>query len=177
MKKVLVVVDMQTDFIDGALGTPEAVAVLPQVVDKIRAFDKDEIFVTYDTHFADYLTTLEGQKLPVPHCIAGTAGHDLHPAVKEALVGKPYREVIKTTFGSFEIAKILRETYPEENFEIELVGLCTDICVASNAILLRAAFPNAPIAVDARCCAGVTPTTHSAALLTMQSCQIDILNA
>lgn len=175
MKKVLVVVDMQNDFIDGALGTKEAVAIVPNVAKKIRAFDGDELFVTYDTHYDNYLSTLEGQKLPVPHCINGTRGHDLNDEIKKALAGKNYREVIKTGFGSFSITKALKDRYPGEEIEAEFVGLCTDICVVSNALILRAGYPNAKITVDASCCAGVTPEAHKAALATMRSCQIDII--
>lgn len=175
MKKVLVVVDMQNDFVDGALGTPEAVAIVPNVVKKIREFDGDELFVTYDTHYDNYLTTLEGQKLPVPHCIDGTYGHDLNAEIKEALTGKEYKDVIKAGFGSFSISKGLKDRYPCEEIEVEFVGLCTDVCVVSNALIMRAGYPNAKITVDASCCAGVTPEAHAAALATMKSCQIDVI--
>ena len=109
------------------------------------------------------------------HCIKGTPGHALHSEIQAALSGKPHTLVEKNTFGSFDVARLLAERFPGETPEIELVGLCTDICVLSNALLLRAAFPNAPITVDARCCAGVTEDAHRAALTAMQSCQIDIL--
>lgn len=175
MKKVLVVVDMQNDFVDGALGSPEAVAIVPNVVKKIRDFDGDELFVTYDTHYDNYLNTLEGQKLPVPHCIDGTYGHDLNADIKEALKGKGYKDVIKAGFGSFSISRGLKDRYPGEEMEIELVGLCTDICVVSNALIMRAGYPNAKITVDSSCCAGVTPEKHEAALETMRSCQIDVI--
>ena len=174
MIKVLIVVDMQNDFVDGALGTPEAAGIVPGVVKKIREFDGDELFVTYDTHYDNYLHTLEGQKLPVPHCIDGTYGHELNKDVKEALAGKKYRDVIKAGFGSFSISRNLKELYPDEEMEVELIGLCTDVCVVSNALIMRAAFPNAKITVDASCCAGITPENHVAALTTMKSCQIDI---
>lgn len=175
MKKALIVVDMQKDFVDGSLGTPAAQSIVPAVVEKIRAFRGDALLVTLDTHGADYLQTLEGKKLPVPHCIKGTPGHALHSEIQAALSGKPHTLVEKNTFGSFDVARLLAERFPGETPEIELVGLCTDICVLSNALLLRAAFPNAPITVDARCCAGVTEDAHRAALTAMQSCQIDIL--
>ena len=175
MKKILVVVDMQNDFVDGALGTREAVAIVPNVVKKIREFDGDEIFVTYDTHYDNYLSTLEGQKLPVPHCIDGSYGHGLNAEVKAALAGKQYQDVIKAGFGSFSISRGLKDRYPGEEMEIELVGLCTDICVVSNALIMRAGYPNAKITVDASCCAGVTPETHAAALTTMRCCQIDVI--
>lgn len=175
MKKVLVVVDMQNDFIDGALGTAEAVAIVPNVAKKIKEFDGDELFVTYDTHFENYMSTLEGKKLPVPHCIKGTDGHKLNPEIIAALEGKDYTEVIKTTFGTFDIAAALKAKYPEEELEAEFVGLCTDICVVSNALILRANYPNSDIAVIADCCAGVTTQTHDAALATMKMCQIDVI--
>ena len=116
--------------------------------------------MTYDTHYDNYLETLEGKKLPVVHCIAGTPGHALDGEVQMALEGKPYTKVLKNTFGSFDLPRILGETYPGEALDIEIVGLCTDICVVSNALILRAAYPNAKITVDARCCAGVSPTTR-----------------
>ena len=175
MKKILIVVDMQNDFVDGALGTPEAVEIVPRVAKKIREFDGDELFVTYDTHYDNYLNTLEGQKLPVAHCIDGTYGHDLNAQIKEALKGKEYKEVIKAGFGSFSISKGLKDRYPGEEMEVEFVGLCTDICVVSNALIIKAGFPEAPISVDAACCAGVTPAKHEAALETMRSCQIDVI--
>ena len=174
MKKVLVVVDMQKDFVDGALGSREAAAIVPNVARKIRAFDGDGIIVTFDTHYPDYLETLEGKKLPVVHCVEGTAGHALDGEVQKALEGKQYTKVLKKTFGSFDVPRILGEAYPGEALEIEVVGLCTDICVVSNALILRAAYPNAKITVDARCCAGVSPETHRAALATMGCCQIDV---
>ena len=175
MKKVLVVVDMQNDFVDGALGTKEAVAIVPNVVKKIREFDGDEIFVTYDTHYDNYMNTLEGQKLPVPHCIDGSYGHELNAEVKAALEGKQYKDVIKAGFGSFSISRGLKDRYPGEEIEVEMVGLCTDVCVVSNALIMRAGYPNAKITVDASCCAGVTPETHEAALTTMKCCQIDVI--
>lgn len=175
MKKVLVVVDMQNDFVDGALGSPEAAAIVPNVAKKIREFDGDELFVTYDTHYDNYMQTLEGKRLPVPHCIDGTSGHDLNPVIKAALAGKEYRDVIKAGFGSFSLTKGLKDRYPGEEIEAEFVGLCTDICVVSNVLIMRAAYPNAVITVDSSCCAGVTPEKHEAALETMRSCQIDVI--
>ena len=175
MKRILVVVDMQKDFVDGALGSKEAAAIVPNVAEKIRTFDGDGILVTYDTHYENYMDTMEGKKLPVPHCIKGTPGHRLTPAVENALEGKHPVSVEKKTFGSFDVPRILAETYPGEALDIEIVGLCTDICVVSNALILRAAYPNAKITVDARCCAGVSPATHHAALATMSCCQIDVI--
>lgn len=173
MKSFLVVVDMQKDFVDGALGTAEAVAILPAVQEKIRNFD-GEIFVTFDTHFEDYMETAEGAKLPVPHCIKGTAGWALHPAVAEALEGRTYTAVEKATFGSIDLPECINEAAGMEEFTVQLIGLCTDICVVSNALVLKAYFPEALISVDAACCAGVTPETHDAALTTMKSCQIEV---
>ena len=179
MKRILIVVDMQNDFVDGALGTPEAVAVLENVTEKIRAYAADPdgvILVTYDTHAEDYMNTSEGKRLPVPHCIKGTAGWELHPAVASALEGAAYTAVEKPTFGSVELPGRVAEAAEGKDFAIELVGLCTDICVVSNTLLLKAAYPETPISVDAACCAGVTPATHAAALTTMEMCQIEIKN-
>lgn len=173
MKKYLIVVDMQKDFVDGALGTAEAAAIVPAVADKIRAFE-GKLFVTYDTHTADYMNTAEGRKLPVPHCIRGTAGWELNGEVAAALEGKDFDTVEKPTFGSTALPELVRKDAGEEDFTIELIGLCTDICVVSNALLLKANFPEKAIAVDAACCAGVTPETHQAALATMRCCQIDV---
>ncbi len=173
MKEFLVVVDMQNDFVDGALGSAEAAAIVPAVAEKIKAFCGD-IFVTCDTHFENYMQTAEGRKLPVPHCIKGTYGWALNADVAAALAGKKYTPVEKLTFGSTALPHLIRAAAGPEDFSVELVGLCTDICVVSNALLLKAAFPEAPIAVDAACCAGVTPEKHAAALETMRSCQIDV---
>ena len=175
MKKFLIVVDMQRDFVDGALGSPEAAAIVPNVVRKIEGFD-GEIVVTFDTHHENYMDTAEGKKLPVPHCIQGTPGWALDSAVAAALENRGYTAVEKPTFGSTALAGILRQMAGQEDFSMELVGLCTDICVVSNALLLKAHFPEKQIRVDASCCAGVTPKSHEAAIATMASCQIDILN-
>ncbi|MBQ8920852.1 MAG: cysteine hydrolase [Oscillospiraceae bacterium] len=174
MKNILIVVDMQKDFVDGALGTKEAVAIVPAAAKKIAAFD-GEIIATIDTHFADYMDTAEGKKLPVPHCIKGTDGWQLDADIAAALGKKGYTPVIKHTFGAEDLPAFIRQIADGEPFRIELIGLCTDICVVSNALLLKAHFPEIPIAVDAACCAGVTPQKHDAALETMRSCQIDIL--
>ena len=173
MKKFLVVVDMQKDFVDGALGSREAVAIVPAVVKKIESFD-GEIFVTYDTHFENYMQTSEGKHLPVPHCIKGTNGWQLNNDVENALSGKKFTKVEKNTFGSVDLPKLIEQAADGDDFAVELIGLCTDICVVSNALLIKATFPEAPIAVDAGCCAGVTPQAHEAALATMASCQITI---
>lgn len=173
MKHYLVVVDMQKDFVDGALGTKEAVAIVPDVAKKIADF-KGAIFATLDTHFKNYMQTAEGRKLPVPHCIKGTEGWALDKTVAAALEQKGYTPVEKLTFGSVDLPAMIRKAAGDEDFTIELIGLCTDICVVSNALLLKASFPEVEIAVDAACCAGVTPEKHEAALETMRSCQIEV---
>ena len=173
MKQFLVVVDMQNDFITDALGTVEAREILGKAVEKIRAFPGD-IFVTLDTHGPDYLNTAEGRKLPVTHCVRGTKGWELHPAVADALAGKPVTTVEKPTFGSTALPGMLESAADGEDFSVTMIGLCTDICVVSNALLLKAFFPEKRIAVDPACCAGVTPELHRAALATMRSCQIDV---
>lgn len=173
MKRFLIVVDMQKDFVDGALGSKEAVKIVPAAVQKIKDFE-GEIIVTYDTHFDNYMDTAEGKKLPVPHCVKGTAGWELNAEIAEALAGKPVTAVEKITFGSVQLPGLLKEKAKGEDFCVELLGLCTDICVVTNALLIKANFPEAPIAVDAACCAGVTPEKHEAALETLRSCQIDV---
>ena len=173
MKHFLIAVDLQKDFVDGALGTPEAAEMIPRAAEKIAGFD-GEIFVTMDTHGEDYLSTAEGRKLPVPHCIRGTAGWQLDGRIEGALEGKSAVRVEKNTFGSVRLPELIREAAGGEDFDMEIFGLCTDICVVSNALLLKAAFPEFPLAADASCSAGVTPELHRAALMTMKSCQIDI---
>ncbi len=175
MRNYLIVVDMQRDFVDGSLGTPEAQAIVENVARKIEAHE-GPIFVTLDTHPADYLHTAEGRKLPVEHCIRNTPGWKLDARIAEALSHKPHTLVEKPTFGSVELPKRIADDADGEEFSIELIGLCTDICVISNALLLKASFPEAPISVDASCCAGVTPEAHGAALTVMRSCQIDVTN-
>ena len=175
--KVLIAVDLQKDFIDGALGTKEAVAIVPAAAQRIRACREEGaiLFATLDTHGENYMETQEGKKLPVPHCIRGTEGWQLNPQIREAL-GENCTLVEKPTFGSVLLPQLVAERVkPEEPLTIELLGLCTDICVVSNALLLKAHFPEATVQVSAVCCAGVTPEKHRAALETMASCQIDIL--
>ncbi len=174
MKHLLVVVDMQKDFIDGALGTAEAVAIVENAAQKIRDFDGD-IFVTYDTHFENYMDTAEGAKLPVRHCIKGTAGWELNETVAKALAEKDYTPVEKITFGSTVLPELVKKTVGDGAFDITLIGLCTDICVVSNALILKANFPETEVYVDAACCAGVTVDTHNAALATMKMCQINVV--
>ena len=173
MKRFLIVVDMQKDFIDGALGTAEAVAIVPAVVQKIGDFE-GTIFATLDTHDETYMDTREGRFLPVPHCIKGTPGWELNEKVLNALEKKGYTAVEKPTFGSVDLPALIESAAGGEPFSVELVGLCTDICVVSNALLLKAHFPEADIFTDAACCAGVTPEKHAAALETMRSCQITV---
>ena len=172
MKKYLIVVDMQKDFVDGALGSAEARAIVPAAVKKITDFD-GEIIVTYDTHYDNYMDTAEGKKLPVPHCIKDTEGWQLDADIAAALADKDYTAIEKNTFGSSELPELISSE--DDDISIELIGLCTDICVVSNALLIKANFPEAQIAVAENCCAGVTPEKHEAALETMRSCQIDIL--
>ena len=174
MKKFLIVVDMQKDFVDGALGTKEAVSIVPNVVRKIEDFT-GAIFVTMDTHYENYMQTAEGKKLPVPHCIRGTDGWQLNEAVAAALAGKEHTVVEKITFGSVDLPGRIAQAAAGEDFTVELVGLCTDICVVSNAMLLKANFPEMEISVDGTCCAGVTPATHEAALQVMGCCQINVV--
>lgn len=175
--KVLIVVDMQKDFIDGSLGTPEAQTIVPNVVAKIAAYPPEAVFATRDTHTPDYLNSCEGRHLPVVHCVAGTPGHALHPDIVRALAAvAPDHILDKPTFGSVELAHRLRALAGDEPLEIELVGLCTGICVLSNAILLKAAFPEAEFFVDAACCACVTPQSHDTALAAMKLCHINIEN-
>jgi len=174
MKKVLVVVDMQNDFVDGALGTKEAVSIVDNVISKIKDFD-GKIIATLDTHQHNYLETSEGKKLPVPHCIRMTNGWLLNDKVLNALSEKDYKTVEKKTFGSTKLVNEIRRIKSNEEIEIEFVGLCTDICVVSNVLLLKAYFPEVKMTVDASCCAGVTPESHKAALETMKMCQIDVI--
>ena len=170
MRRILIVIDMQIDFIDGALGTKEAVAIVPAVVRKIKSYPADDVYATRDTHPENYLDTQEGEYLPVRHCIKGTEGWQL---CKEVAPLIPEGHIFdKPTFGSVELAEAVRKMAAQEKLEVELVGLCTDICVVSNALLLKAVLPEMKISVDASCCAGVTPQKHEAALETMRSCQI-----
>lgn len=172
MQNILLVIDMQNDFIDGALGTPEAVAIVPKVREKIRNFDGTVLF-TRDTHEENYMETQEGKNLPVPHCIRGTEGWQIRPELEELRVTEP---IDKGTFGSDELGKILRDLNDEDPIgTITVIGLCTDICVISNALLAKAFLPEVPIEVDASCCAGVTPESHENALKAMASCQIRIV--
>lgn len=165
MKKTLIVVDMQKDFIDGALGTKEAVAIVENVKKKIAQYQQngDEIIFTRDTHQSDYLNTNEGKNLPVEHCIEGTEGWKIQEGLE--VPGAIY--IDKPTFGYLN--------WKEYNLEeVEMVGLCTDICVVSNALIIKATYPEIQVSVDASCCAGVTPESHMAALTTMKMCQVKV---
>lgn len=166
MKKTLIVVDMQNDFIDMALGTPEAIKIVPMVKSKIDECINNgyEIIYTRDTHGEDYLNTPEGKKLPVPHCIKGTKGWQ----IADGLYVEGSKIIDKPNFGWQNWAD-------EELEDVELIGLCTDICVVSNALIIKTLFPNAIVKVDSTCCAGVTPESHDAALITMKMCQIDVI--
>lgn len=186
--KVLIIVDAQNDFChkDGALSSPEAVAAIPLLCESIHQFKEDfgnklAIFATADTHHGDYSSTLEGKKLPVPHCMEDTWGHYIHDDVVKAVKddGGDFNGIIdKPTFGSFDLLNALWELEMNEAEpidEIAFVGFCTDICVVSNALMVRAAFPDVEINVIKDCCAGVTPSAHEAALTVMSSCQINII--
>ena len=174
MKKVLVVIDMQNDFIDGALGTDEAVKIVGSVAEKIREYEGQTVFATRDTHEENYLETAEGRHLPVPHCIRGTKGWEIRPEIAGALAQADAQVIDKPTFGSEVLARRLQKLSEREELSIELVGLCTDICVVSNALLIKAKLPETPLRVDPACCAGVTRESHEAALLTMKMCQVDV---
>lgn len=203
-KHYLIVVDMQKDFIDGSLGTEEAQGIVEKVKEKILSYPKDRVYATLDTHGEDYLSTQEGKRLPVPHCIKGTEGWGLHPMLKDLILPDHFFE--KGSFGSLSLAEFMRTLFTKQvieeatmakntgnikdtvdinrgdaeigaysDFTIELVGLCTGICVVSNALLLKAFLPEIPISVDSSCCAGVTREKHLAALETLRSCQIEVL--
>ncbi len=170
MSKYLIVVDMQKDFVDGALGTAEAVAIVPRVKEKIAEAQAngDKIIFTRDTHQPEYLSTNEGKHLPVEHCIENTPGWQIYEGLDTtgaAVLNKP-------SFGFLDWAKYIEDS---EELTLELIGLCTDICVVSNALVLKAMFPEATVIVDASACAGVTPETHDAALMTMKMCQVEVM--
>lgn len=175
MKRTLIVVDMQNDFIDGALGTKEAQAIVPNVKKKIQEYGMrgDEIIFTRDTHQSDYLETNEGKHLPVEHCIEGTHGWN----IPRELDLPSFEHIDKPNFGytNWSNVKCPLGTYKRPLEEVEIIGLCTDICVVSNALILKAMYPEIDITVDASCCAGVTPESHQAALTTMKMCQINVI--
>ncbi|MCL2318281.1 MAG: cysteine hydrolase [Methanomassiliicoccaceae archaeon] len=172
MKRLLIVVDMQKDFITGTLGSPQAQAIVPAVKEKIESFKKagDKIIFTRDTHSEDYLETQEGRILPVIHCIEGTEGHN----ITEELETEGCEIFDKYSFGSLALAQYIKQIAKDVD-EIELCGLCSDICVVSNALILKAKFPETVVKVDAACCAGVTEESHRAALTTMRMCQVSVV--
>lgn len=177
MKKLLVLVDTQVDFMTGVLGSEEAKAIIPNVIEKIKHWDGD-IVVTLDTHNEDYMKTREGKFLPYPHCIFGTPGHKIEPDIQAALDmkkigGTNIVYVLKPTFGSTALPEIIRGAKYDY---IEFCGVCSSICVCSNVLIVEAHYPDIDIAVDASCCACVTPETHNAAMVTMKTCQVDVLN-
>ena len=182
--KALVVIDMQEDFVRGSLGSPEAQAIVPAVAAKVAEYANSEeetiILYTRDTHFDNYMDTMEGHYLPVPHCIVNTKGWQIVPEVMAAGSNFEVQIVDKYDFGDLGIADKLQELAGRcwetwDIDEIEIVGLCTDICVISNALILKTAFRGIPITVDSKCCAGVTPEKHAAALEVMRSCQIEVI--
>lgn len=178
MNKVLVVVDMQNDFINMSLGSPEAQAIVPKVADLIENWnEEDEIVLTADTHAEDYLDTPEGLKLPVEHCIENSKGWQIHDDILNCNVNREVTFIRKPTFGSIELMTFLEEEYDKNplDFEVHFCGLCTDICVVSNVLMTKAFFPNIKIVLHADCCAGVAPEKHQAAIETMKSCQIDVI--
>ncbi|HAU87641.1 MAG TPA: hypothetical protein DCW90_19760 [Lachnospiraceae bacterium] len=182
MGKILIVIDMQNDFITGNLGTKEAQRIVPMVVKKIENWNQGKIICTMDTHDENYLSTQEGEHLPVVHCVGDSYGWQLCDGIKD--VDKRMLEIKKSTFGATEILDVLQlmenifnqDTFRYESHEFHLCGVCTDICVISNALLLKTFFPETRIVVDASCCAGTTPENHEAALKVMKSCQIEIEN-
>ena len=172
MRNILVVVDMQNDFIDGALGTPEAVSIVPNVKKKIMEFHGTVLF-TRDTHFDNYPETQEGKNLPVPHCIQNTHGWQIRKELDELRETDP---IDKVTFGSAALGDILCKLNKEEEIgSITFIGLCTDICVISNVMIAKAFLPEVPVFVDAGCCAGVSPESHENALKAMEMCQVKII--
>ncbi len=177
MQDILVVVDMQKDFVDGSLGTAEAVSIVPHVVERVEEAVRsgERIYFTRDTHQEDYLSSQEGTRLPVVHCVEGTEGWEIIPQL--AKYSHAWPVVDKPTFGSTRLGEALIAANADDPIRrITLIGLCTDICVISNALLLKACLPEVPLCVDAACCAGVTPASHSNALAAMKICQIDIIN-
>ncbi len=172
--RYLLVIDVQNDFVDGALGTAEAQAMLPDLLKKVRGFD-GAVWMTKDTHPENYLETQEGRNLPVVHCIQNTEGWELVSELNVLCREKNCPVYEKPTFGSTAMAGDLKKLYDEGKVDsVELVGLCTDICVISNALLIKAMMPELPVSVDASCCAGVTPEKHEAALEVMRSCQVAV---
>lgn len=183
MKKILIVVDVQNDFIDGALRNEEAIKRVPNIVEEIKNFDGDCIICTYDTHHENYLETMEGKRLPVPHCIKGTNGWEYNKEIDDVLHNNKALKIVisKKTFGYDNWKEVFKDvkkkfSYKEDSeLEIEVLGFCTDICVISNTLAIKATVPNARIVVKESCCAGVTPERHQNALEAMKCCHIDII--
>ena len=174
-KRYLIVIDIQNDFVTGSLGTPEAEAIVGAAAEAARDFPGEVVF-TQDTHGEDYLETQEGRNLPVPHCIKGTWGWEIVDELEAVRRERGARSFEKVTFGSTDLAEMLAAENAKEPLEsVELIGLCTDICVVSNALLIKAFMPEVPVSVDSSCCAGVTPAAHEAALATMRSCQVAVI--
>ena len=176
--KIVVIVDCQNDFITGSLGTPEAQAMIPRLVDKINHSSDDTYFIfTKDTHYDNYLETAEGKKLPIKHCIKETEGWEIPAELTEHFANSPFT-IEKSTFGSYNLVEMIIEIIDSNDDkveEIELCGLCTDICVVTNALILKTSFPECDIVVNSKCCAGTTPEAHEAALAVMRSCQIEVV--
>ena len=174
--KLLLVVDMQNDFVTGSLGTDQAREILPRVCQKVREYlqEGNPVAFTLDTHGPDYLQTQEGRHLPVEHCIRGTWGWQLCDSLEELVDPSHHRIYEKNAFGSADLARDLEQGAYSHLEQVELVGVCTDICVVSNALLFKTFLPELPVVVDAACCAGVTPESHQKALDTMAMCQVEI---
>ena len=171
-KKKLIIIDVQNDFVTGSLGTQEARRMLPRLLDKASRFS-GEILLTKDSHSDNYLDTQEGKMLPVPHCIIGTEGWEFPRELEELRAKRNAKVYQKPCFGSTELVSDLKEAYENNMLDsVELVGICTDICVISNALMIKSAMPELPVFADASCCAGVTPEKHEAALEVMRSCQV-----
>ena len=174
--KYLIVVDVQKDFVDGNLGSKEAAEMLPRLIQKVKSFDGEVIF-TKDTHFENYLETQEGRLLPVKHCIKNTDGWEFPTELAPLALAKGRKVYEKSAFASRQLAEDILKSYECGKVDsVELVGICTDICVVSNALMLKGFMPELTISVDASCCAGVTPQKHNAALDTMESCQVIVTN-
>lgn len=176
MSKILVVVDMQKDFVNGSLGSKEAQAIVPNVIEKIKACQADRysIVLTQDTHDENYLDSTEGKYLPVKHCVKGTEGHNILDEIIDVI---EYADVIeKPTFGSYDLIYHIKDWFTDRGIEeIQFIGVCTDICVMANCILAKTSFPDAKVVVDSSCCAGVTPESHAAALTVLKSCQVEVI--
>jgi len=174
MKKILVVIDMQNDFINGSLGTKEAVEIVPKVIEKIKKYKKENVYATRDTHDKNYLNSLEGKHLPIVHCLKNTVGWEIQKDIASMIDVKNIFD--KPCFGSIKLAQHLTKINEKEPIEVELVGLCTDICVIANAVIIKSYLINTPVSVDSNCCAGVSKESHKRALKSMQTLQVDIKN-